>query len=310
MSDGEPLVHLIDGHVWIFRSWFSMPSRTAPDGRETGAAYGFTSSLIKYLREHEPSHVGMCFDHAMTSFRNAIEPGYKADRGEPEPALAAQFALCREAAEALGVAVYEAPDFEADDVIATLADRLVPGGASVRVVTVDKDLAQLVTEDGRVVLYDNAKDATFDSRGVREKFGVDPGQIPDYLGLVGDAVDCLPGVPGVGAKSAAAVLDAFETLDRIPPPGEPWSAVRVRGAARLAERIQTHRDRALRTRELATVRRDVPGVRSDLRTLAWRGAHPELVQTLFRRLGWERITTRVPRWIGNSAPDAPGKPLE
>jgi 5'-3' exonuclease len=310
MSDGEPLVHLIDGHVWIFRSWFSMPSRTAPDGRETGAAYGFTSSLIKYLREHEPSHVGMCFDHAMTSFRNAIEPGYKADRGEPEPALEAQFALCREAAEALGVAVYEAPDFEADDVIATLADRLVPGGASVRVVTVDKDLAQLVTEDGRVVLYDNAKDATFDARGVREKFGVDPGQIPDYLGLVGDAVDCLPGVPGVGAKSAAAVLEAFETLDRIPSPGEPWSAVRVRGAARLAERIQTHRDRALRTRELATVRRDVPGVRSDLRTLAWRGAHPELAQTLFQQLGWERITTRVPRWIGNSAPDAPGKPLE
>lgn len=304
---GEPQVHLIDGHVWIFRSWFTMPSRTAPDGRETGAAYGFTSSLIKYLREQQPTHLGMCFDHAMTSFRNELEPGYKADRGEPEPELEAQFGLCKEAAEALGVAVYEAPNFEADDVIATLTDRLVVRGASVRVVSVDKDLAQLVTEDGRVELYDNAKDKALDARGVREKYGVDPGQIPDFLGLMGDAIDGLPGVPGVGAKTAAAVLEAFETLDRVPPPGDAWASVSIRGAARVAERIAEHRDRALRTRELATVRRDVPGTRADLRALAWNGARADRVQTLFGDLGWERITTRVPRFIGNSAPDGPGK---
>jgi 5'-3' exonuclease len=131
---------------------------------------------------------------------------------------------------------------------------------------------------------------------VREKFGVDPGQIPDYLGLVGDAIDSLPGVPGVGAKTAAAVLAAFGTLDRIPPFGDAWRDVSFRGAARAAERIAEHRERALRTRELATVRRDVPGVRADLRRLAWRGAPRESAQTLFERLGWERITTRVPRW--------------
>jgi 5'-3' exonuclease len=131
---------------------------------------------------------------------------------------------------------------------------------------------------------------------VREKFGVHPGQIPDYLGLVGDAIDCLPGVPGVGAKTAAAVLDAFETLDRIPPHGDAWAAVAFRGVARAAERIAEHRERALRTRELATVRRDVPGLRAGLRDLAWRGARPAAAQTLFERLGWERITTRVPRW--------------
>ena len=296
MEDTAPLVHLIDGHVWIFRAWFVLPSRRAPDGAETGAAYGFASSLVKYLREHEPSHVAVCFDHAMTSFRNALEPGYKADRGEPPPELEAQFGLCREASAALGVASFEAPDFEADDVIATLADRLVQQGASVRVVSVDKDLAQLVTEDGRVVLYDDAKDVTLDAKGVREKFGVDPGQIPDFLGLVGDAVDGLPGVPGVGPKTAAAVLDAFETLDRIPPHGARWEGLALRGAARAAGRIREHRERALRTRELATVRRDVPGVRADLARLAWRGARLDAVQTLFGRLGWERITTRVPRW--------------
>jgi 5'-3' exonuclease len=291
-----PLVHLIDGHVWIFRSWFTMPERPAPDGTETGAAYGFTASLIKYLREHEPSHVAVCFDHAMTSFRNEIEPGYKADRGEPPPELEVQFGICREATEALGVAAYDARDFEADDVIATLCDRLVQRGAAVRVVTVDKDLAQLVTEDGRVELYHDGKDVALDAKAVREKFGVDPGQIPDYLGLVGDAIDSLPGVPGVGAKTAAAVLAAFGTLDRIPPFGDAWRDVSFRGAARAAERIAEHRERALRTRELATVRRDVPGVRADLRRLAWRGAPRESAQTLFERLGWERITTRVPRW--------------
>jgi DNA polymerase-1 len=294
-----PLVHLIDGHVWIFRSWFTMPERPSPDGVETGAAYGFTASLLKYLREHEPSHVAVCFDHAMTSFRNEIEPGYKADRGEPPPELEVQFGLCKEATEALGVAAREAERFEADDVMATLCDSLVARGAHVRVVTVDKDLAQLVTEDGRVELYDDAKGVALDARGVREKFGVDPGQIPDWLGLVGDAIDCLPGVPGVGPKTAAAALAAFETLDRIPPHGGAWAGVSIRGAARAAERIAEHRERALRTRELATVRRDVPGLRAGLRDLAWRGARPEAVQTLFERLGWERITTRVPRWVAS-----------
>jgi 5'-3' exonuclease len=273
-----------------------MPERLAPDGTETGAAYGFTASLIKYLREHEPSHVAVCFDHAMTSFRNEIEPGYKADRGEPPPELEVQFGICREATEALGVAAYDARDFEADDVIATLCDALVQRGAAVRVVTVDKDLAQLVTEDGRVELYHDGKDAVLDAKAVREKFGVDPGQIPDYLGLVGDSIDNLPGVPGVGAKTAAAVLDAFGTLDRIPAFGDAWEGVSFRGAARAAERIGEHRERALRTRELATVRRDVPGVRADLRRLAWRGAPRDATQTLFEHLGWERITTRVPRW--------------
>jgi 5'-3' exonuclease len=296
MSADSPLVHLIDGHVWIFRAWFVMPGRRAPDGTETAAAYGFASSLVKYLREHEPSHVAVCFDHSMTSFRNALEPGYKAGRGEPPPELEAQFALCRAASEALGVAAFEAPEFEADDVIATLADRLLQRGASVRVVSVDKDLAQLVTCDGRLVLHDDGKDVTLDAKGVREKFGVEPGQIPDYLGLVGDAVDGLPGVPGVGPKTAATVLAAFEALDRVPPHGPRWEGVAVRGAARVAERIALHRERALRTRELATLRRDVPGVRADLARLAWSGANRELAQTLFARLGWERITTRVPRW--------------
>ena len=166
------------------------------------------------------------------------------------------------------------------------------------ILTSDKDLAQLVREDGRVVLFDLARGETRDADAVRERFGVDPAQIPDWLGLVGDAVDNLPGVPGVGPVGAAAALRAFGRIESIPADPERWKPLGVRGAARLAARIETHRERALRTRELATVVRDVPGVRADLRRLRWRGARRSRVEPLFERLGWGRIATRIPRWAG------------
>ncbi len=292
----RPQVHLLDAHVYIFRAYFSLPEMEAPDGTPTHAAYGFANTLIRYLTEREPSHLACCFDHSMTSFRNEELPEYKSSRGEPPDDLEPQFELCREAARALGVAVYEAPDYEADDVIATLTDRLLPGGAGVVVVSSDKDLAQLVTEDDRVVLYDLARDRTLDADGVRARFGVAPDQIPDYLGLVGDSVDDIPGVPGVGPKSAAAALATFGSLDAFPDSPNAWEEVAVRGARRLAERFARHREQALAMRGLATVVRDVPGIEPELPDLAWRGADPVAVERLFERLGWGRIATRIPRW--------------
>jgi 5'-3' exonuclease len=291
----RPVVHLIDGSVYVFRAYHSLPPMRAPDGTPTHAAYGFANTLIRYLREQRPSHLAVAFDDSLESFRNALEPGYKANRGETPEDLEPQLALCPEVAQALGIAAYSCPDFEADDVIATLAARLLRRGADVRIVTSDKDLAQLVREDGRVVLHDLARDATLDADGVRAKFGVDPERIPDWLGLVGDAVDNLPGVPGVGPKSAAAAIGAFGRIESIPADAEAWCGVAVRGAAALAARIDAHRARALRTRELATLRRDVPGLEPSLRDLVFRGAHAQRVETLFARLGWEKIATRVPR---------------
>lgn len=270
---------------------------SAPDGTPTNAAYGFANTLVRYLSERAPSHLACCFDYDLTSFRNEIFPGYKASRGtEPPPDLAPQFELCKDAARALGIPVFERERYEADDVIATLVDALLLRGAGALVVTADKDLAQLATEDGRVSVYDLQRDRLLDAKGVREHFGVEPGQIPDYLALLGDNIDDLPGVPGFGKKGAAAVLSAFETLERIPTDPDAWAGVPVRGAKRLAASLAEHRDQALQVRELATVVRDVPDIRARPEELVWKGADPALFEALAGRLGWGRIATRIPRW--------------
>ncbi len=291
-----PLVHLFDGHVYIFRAYYSLPSMKASDGMPCNAAYGFANTLIRYMAEEDPSHVAVCFDAAMTSFRNEIEPEYKAQRAETPDDLEPQFDLCHEISIALGFATYEVDDYEADDLLATISSEVLARRGRARIITTDKDLCQLVREDGRAVVYDLAKEKTFDADAVREKFGVSPDQIPDYLGLVGDTVDNLPGVPGVGPKSAAAVLGVFPTIEAIPDDFGQWSDVEVRGARRLAERITEHRERALKTKELATVLRSVPGVKPGLKELSYRGADPERVDELFERLGWNRIRDRISNW--------------
>jgi 5'-3' exonuclease len=291
-----PLVHLFDGHVYIFRAYYSLPSMTSDDGLPCNAAYGFANTLIRYATENDPSHVAVCFDAAMTSFRNEIEPEYKAQRGEPPEDLEPQFDLCREISVALGFATYEVAAYEADDLLGALCDEVIRRRGRARVLTTDKDLCQLVREDGRVVIHDLAKERTLDADGVREKFGVSPSQIPDYLGLVGDTIDNLPGVPGVGAKSAAGLLQTFGSIEGIPSDFDEWPEIALRGAKRLAEKIDANRGRALKTKELATVLRTVPGIKPLLGELAYRGADRERVDELFERLGWNRIKGRIPKW--------------
>ncbi len=294
-GDG-PLVHLIDAPVYVFRAYHSLPPLEAPDGAPVGAAYGFASTLLKYLTDTAATHAAAAFDFSQESFRNVLEPAYKAQRGDPPPDLEAQFALCAELCEALGVPAFEAPGFEADDVIATLVQSLLREGARVRVVTSDKDLAQLVREDGRVVLHDLARGATLDADGVRARYGVDPDRIPDWLGLVGDSVDNLPGVPGVGPRGAAAALAAFGRIEAVPADPGAWPATGLRGVGRLAGLIEAHRARALRTRALATLVREVPGLPVGAEPLRYRGADRARTLPLFERLGWGRIATRIPRW--------------
>ena len=291
------LVHLIDAPVYVFRAWVTLPAMPAPDGTPTGAAYGYVNTLLRFLREREPTHVAACFDHAITSFRNRLFPAYKQSRGTEVPAdLEPQFALCMEASRALGVATHEAADYEADDVIATLAERAARAGLHTEIVSADKDLTQLVREDGSARFHDLARETTLDADGVRAKFGVAPAQIPDYLALLGDKVDDLPGVPGFGAKSAAAALVAFGSLDALPEDAAGWAGVPVRGAERLAASWRAHRAQALQVRELATLVRDVPGFTARAEDTAWRGAERAAFTALCARLGWGRILERVPRW--------------
>ena len=291
-----PLVHLFDGHVYIFRAYYSLPPMKAVDGTPCNAAYGFANTLIRYMAEEDPTHVGVCFDAGMTSFRNEVEPEYKAQRDETPDDLEPQFDLCHEISIALGFATFELENYEADDLLGTIAAEVIARRGRVRVITTDKYLCQLVREDGRVVVYDLAKETIYDADGVRDKFGVSPDQIPDYLGLVGDKIDNLPGVPGVGAKSAAAILGVFPTIELIPDDFGDWPEVKVRGARRLAERIAEHRARALKTKDLATVLLKIPGVSPGLSELAYRGADRERTEELFERLGWNRIRDRISRW--------------
>lgn len=294
----DPLVHLFDGHVYIFRAYHSLPPMTADDGTPCNAAYGFANTLIRYAADSAPSHAAVCFDAAMTSFRNAAFPAYKAQRGETPDDLEPQFELCKEIAQALGFASFEQDDYEADDLIGALCEDVIRWRGRARILTTDKDLCQLVREDGRVVVHDLAKETTFDADAVRGKFGVSPAQIPDYLGLVGDVIDNLPGVPGVGAKSAAAILRVFASIEAIPigAGAEAWGGVQVRGAVKLAEKLALHRERALTTKSLATVLRSVPGLSAGLDDLAYRGADRARVEPLFDRLGWNKIRDRIPRW--------------
>lgn len=294
MAGKRPLVHLIDGPVWVFRAYYSLPPMTSPEGVPTSAAYGYANTLLKYLADHQPTHLAVAFDFAQESFRNEEFPEYKAQRGEVPDDLEPQWDMCTAITRALGIPVGEVEGYEADDVIATWATQLQPR-ANVRIVTTDKDMAQLVREDGRATMWDMAKEREVDAEGVREKFGVDPDRIADYLGLIGDTVDNLPGVPGVGPKGAAAALRAFGRIEDVPVDPEKWEGVQLRGAARVASLVDEHREVALETRRLATLVRDVPGVRSDLRSLQYKVGDHTIAEELFESLGWEGIATRIPR---------------
>jgi 5'-3' exonuclease len=290
------LVHLIDAPVYVFRAWVTLPSMPAPDGTPTGAAYGYANTLLRFLRERSPTHLAACFDHSIASFRNKLFPAYKQSRGsEVPPDLEPQFAICMEVSRALGIAALEMPDYEADDVIATLAERALKAGLHAEIVSADKDLTQLVREDGSVRFHDLARETTLDADGVRARFGVAPAQIPDYLALLGDKVDDLPGVPGFGAKTAAAALAAFGSLEAIPDDAARWAGTPVRGAAKLAASWRAHREQALRIRSLATLVRDVPGFAARAEDTAWHGPDRAAFAALCSRLGWGRIAERLPR---------------
>ena len=223
-------VHLVDGTYELFRAHFGAPSATAPDGTEVGATRGLVRSLRALLKEDGVTHVAVAFDHVIESFRNRLFPGYKTGEGVP-PELLAQFPLAEAAARALGVVVWPMVEFEADDALATGAARLAgaPGVERVFLCTPDKDLAQCVR--GRTVVgLDRMRRKVLDEDGVREKFGVSPGSIPDWLALVGDTADGIPGLERWGEKSAGAVLARWERLER--DPRRPGRAGRCRCAAR------------------------------------------------------------------------------
>jgi 5'-3' exonuclease len=276
-------VHLLDGTFELFRAWFGAPRAAGPDGREVGAVRGLLRSLAAWLREGRVTHAACAFDTVIESFRNQLFAGYKTAEGV-EAELLAQFPLAERAAAALGLAVWPMREFEADDALATGAARLAGRDAVGRVLlcTPDKDLAQCV-DGGRVVQFDRKTAAVTDADGVRARFGVEPASIPDWLGLVGDAADGLPGVPKWGAKSASTLLARYRTIEAIPADPAAWD-VKVRGAAALSASLEEQREAAALWKRLATLRRDVP-LDAEPDALRWRGPDREGLAALCAELG-------------------------
>ncbi len=289
------LVHLVDASPYIFRAWFALPeSLVDPQGRPVGAVYGFAGFLLRLLGEREPSHLGVAFDGSLTtSFRNEIHPGYKSSRERPPAELEAQLAACREMAEALGAATFVDRRYEADDLLAALVVARVGEGDRVVLVSGDKDLAQLVGPT--VELWDFARDERYGPRQVEERWGVRPAQVADLLALAGDPVDDIPGVAGVGKKTATALLRVFPDLEALYDDLERVDGLPIRGARGVRRRLEEGRESAFLSRRLAVVAREAPA-HASREELRWRGADRDRLRALCDRLGFDSLMGRVPRF--------------
>lgn len=290
-------IHVVDGTYELFRAYYGAPPATAPDGREVGATRGLARSLLSLIRNEGATHVAVAFDHVIESFRNELFAGYKTGAGI-DPDLWEQFGLAEHITHALGIVVWPMVEFEADDALATAASRFGQreDGSDVSQVCIcspDKDLTQCVVEK-RIICIDRRQKKIMDEDAVRVKFGVSPASIPDWLALVGDSADGIPGIPRWGAASSAKLLAEYGHIEQIPDDPETWT-IKVRGAAALAENLNRRRNEAQLYTQLATLRTDVP-LEESVADLEWRGAQRDELEAVCEELGDAALLARVPRW--------------
>ncbi len=288
-------LYLIDASPYIFRAFFSIPSSVrSPSGAATNATYGFTAFLLDLFKQKEPSHIAVAFDGSLTtSFRNEFYPAYKAQRESADPELEAQLDACFQVTEALGMKAFIDDRYEADDIIGAFIAKFAKKDCDFVIVSGDKDLAQLVNK--RTLLWDYAKDRRFDAKAVREHFGVRPEQIVDLLALQGDAVDNIPGVKGIGAKTAVALLEKFPNLETLYQKIAQVEKMELRGAAALRVKLEEGRDSAFLSKRLATIATEAP-CSASLKELQYRGADRARIERLFEELGFGRIRERITKW--------------
>ncbi|MBL4634375.1 MAG: flap endonuclease [Kofleriaceae bacterium] len=274
-------VHLIDGTFELFRAHFGAPNAKNSEGLEIGASRGLLRSMAALLRESDVTHLAFAFDTTIESFRNDLFDGYKTGEGM-EPELFAQFPIAQRVAKALGIVLWPMVEFEADDALATGALRYAQDErvTQVQVLSPDKDLCQVI--GSKVISVDRIRKREYDTAAVVEKFGIDPTSIPDYLALVGDKADGIPGLARWGAKSSATVLAHYKTIENIPDDDSEWP-LKVRGAKNLAIVLSENREDAMLYKKLATLRLDVPLAES-LDDLRWSGPKQELLDELCKEL--------------------------
>lgn len=282
-------VFLVDSMNYIFRAYYGIPGTiTSPSGMKTNAIFGYLRTLLRIIREQEPHFIATAFEGAH-SFRRKLFAEYKANRSRPPDDLTAQFDYCKRLTEAIGIAAFERETFEADDIIGSLAVQMADSGHPVVIVSGDKDLAQLV--DDRIRLYDLAKNVWLDAGAVKAKLGVRPPQVPDLLALLGDAVDNIPGIQGVGGKTAALLLSRCNSIEDILTTA--FDDVPIRGRDTILRKIRENMDVARTSRELARIRCDVD-LGLDASGIRYRRGHPDTVIGLCKELGLHGILDEIP----------------
>jgi DNA polymerase I len=282
-------LHLIDASLYIFRAWHAVPSEFHDqEGAPVNAVYGFTRFLCDFLERARPTHAVVAFDESLTSsFRNAIYPEYKANREMPPAELSVQFAYCKRVAAALGLCVLADSQFEADDLIGSAVTAARLHGYRAVIVSADKDFGQLISAEDEQ--WDFSRDLRWDVHGVKQRLGVRPDQVADYLALTGDAVDNIPGVPGIGAKTAAILLAHFDTLDALYARVEEVPFLRLRGAGQAYVRLKQYREQAMLCRSLTGIALDAP-VPADMAALAWSVLDHAELDVLLERLRFGAFT--------------------
>ena len=293
-------LHLVDATYELFRAHYApRPPVRGRDGIILSGVAGLCDQLLYLLREEGATHVGAATDRVIESFRNDLYPGYKTSAGMP-PELLAQFPIAEQAIEALGIVLWPMVEYEADDAIGAAAWRWAgdPDVDRILVCTPDKDMAQLV-RDPRVVLWDRRRRIIYDEAAVRAKWGVSPESIPDWLALVGDSADGFPGLPGFGAKTAAALLARYVHLEAVPIRGSAWDVAGVRNPVGLGQVLRERLDEALLYRSLARLRTTGDGVPIPQRTpaeLEWCGTPRATWEAFCDEWGLTRLRGRPHRW--------------
>jgi 5'-3' exonuclease len=284
-------IYIVDAMNYIFRAYHGIPGNvTAPSGMLTNAVFGYVRMLLRIIRERRPSYMAAAFD-GDSSFRTSIYTAYKANRKQMPADLAPQIQWCRKITEAIGITCIDAADYEADDVIGTIAMRMSEQGHPAVVVTGDKDMSQLVREDIRI--YDLARELWLDEDGVRGRFGVSPRQIPDLLALHGDSVDNIPGVFGVGEKTARQILSVCGSVEDIIAAPELLTKIRFRGQADILRRIRDNIDSVRISRRLATICCEVP-IHITPERVRYRRGDSRTLKPLCNRLGLAKILPDIP----------------
>jgi len=291
--------YLIDGSGYIFRAYYALPplSRKS-DGLPTGAVSGFCSMLFKLLEEarsddsnHKPTHFAVIFDSARKNFRNDIYKEYKANRSEAPEDLVPQFEYIRKSVRAFNLPSIELPNYEADDLIATYAKQITDAGAKVTVISSDKDLMQLVSENIR--LYDPMKSKLLGEKEVIEKFGVKPHQVIDVQSLAGDSSDNIPGVPGIGVKTASELINKYKTLDILLKKAQEIPQNKRR------ETLIANKEKALLSRKLVTLKRDVP-VEDDLNDFLLKEVEKDKLYEFLREMEFNRLLSKAINFYGET----------